>query len=405
MNMAAVRKLFAALIILSFVATTACSSKKNEANAKTDGNANRAPERIEVATAPVVERNARRGIEVVGSLEAEDEVTLSSRASGNLEEISIDIGTPVRRGQVIGRIDQRELTLKVEQAEATLRQAEAKLGVQSGGKLDVQKQPDVREAKAGLDRARYDLNAAKNLVEHGDISRQQQDVYQRTFEQAEARYQAALENVRNLEAQVEEKRAAVALAKKLLTDTAIISPINGVVKEKLASRGEYLEPGKAIVTIVQINPLRLKLEVPEIFAASVGRGQAVTLKVDSFADREFKGVINRINPSVDEKNRSLMAEAQVMNEGGVLRPGMFARAQIVSDSRGVALMVPEKAVVSLAGVNKVFIVEGDHAAERLVKLGAHDGSMVEIIEGIKLGDKVITSNTEKLHDGMTVSAS
>jgi RND family efflux transporter MFP subunit len=405
MNIAAVRKLFASLIILSLVALAACSGKKNEANAKTDGNANRAPERVEVATAPVVERSARRGIEVVGSLEAEDEVTLSSRASGNLEEISVDIGTPVRRGQVIGRIDQRELNLKVEQAEATLRQAEARLGIQSGGKLDVQKQPDVRQAKAGLDRARYDLNAAKNLVENGDISRQQQDVYQRTFEQAEARYQAALENVRNLEAQVEEKRAALALARKLLTDTAIISPINGVVKEKLASRGEYLEPGKAIVTIVQINPLRLKLEVPEIFAAGIGRGQAVTLKVDSFADREFKGVINRINPSVDEKNRSLMAEAQVMNEDGVLRPGMFARARIVSDSRGVALMVPEKAVVSLAGINKVFVVEGDHASERIVKLGAHDGSMVEIIEGVKVGDKVITSNTEKLHDGMTVSAS
>jgi RND family efflux transporter MFP subunit len=392
-------------MILSLAVMAACSARKNEANAKADGNANRATEQIEVATAAVVERNTRRGIEVVGSLEAEDEVTISSRASGNLEEITVDIGTPVRRGQVIGRIDQRELNLKVEQAEAALRQAEAKLGIQSGGKLDLQKQPDVRHAKAALDRARYDLNAAKNLVDNGDISRQQQDVYQRTFEQAEARYQSAIENVRNLEAQIEEKRAALALSKKLLTDTAIISPINGVVKEKTASRGEYLQPGTPIVTIVQINPLRLKLEVPEVFAANIARGQAVTLKVDSFAEREFKGVINRINPSVDEKNRSLMAVAEVMNDGGLLRPGMFARARIVSDADGVALMVPEKAVVSLAGVNKVFVVDGEHAAERLVKLGARDGSLVEIIEGIKLGDKVITSNTEKLHDGATVSAS
>jgi RND family efflux transporter MFP subunit len=404
MNIATIRKLFAALIILSLATMAACSGKKNEANAKTQSNANRDALNIEVATAPVVERNTRRGLEVVGSLEAEDEVTISSQASGNLDEISVDIGTPVRRGQVIGRIDQRELKLKVDEAEATLHQAEARLGIQSGGKLDLQKQPDVRQAKAALDRARYDLNAAQNLVEHGDISKQQQDVYQKTFEQAEARYQAALENVRHMEAQIEEKRAALALAKKQLTDTAIISPINGVVKEKLASRGEYLQPGKPIVTIVQINPLRLKLEVPEAFAARVGRGQAVTLTVDSFADREFKGVINRINPSVDEKSRSLMAQAEVMNEAGLLRPGMFARAQIVSDSKGVALMVPEKAVVSLAGINKVFIVEGDHATERLVKLGARDGSLVEIIEGIKLGDKVITSNTEQLHDGVTVSA-
>lgn len=405
MNTAALRRLLAALIILSSVTMAACSSKKNEANAKTDANVNRAPEQVQVSTAPVVERNTRRGLEVVGSLEAEDEVTLSSQASGNLDEISVDIGTPVRRGQIIGRIDQRELNLKVEQAEANLRQVEARLGIQSGGKLDLQKQPDVRQAKAALERARYDLNAAQNLVVNGDISKQQQDVYQKTFEQAEARYQAALENVRNLEAQIEEKRAALALAKKQLTDTAIISPISGVVKEKLASRGEYLQPGKPIVTIVQINPLRLKLEVPESFAANVGRGQAVTLKVDSFADREFKGVINRINPSVDEKNRSLVAEAQVTNEGGLLKPGMFVRAQIISDSKGVALMVPEKAVLSLAGISKVFVVEGDHAAERLVKLGARDGDLVEIIEGVKVGDRVITSSPDQLHHGIVVSAS
>ena len=129
------------------------------------------------------------------------------------------------------------------------------------------------------------------------------------------------------------------------------------------------------------------------------------MKVDSFADREFKGVIKRINPSVDEKNRSLIAEAEVINQSGLLRPGMFARAQIISETKGVALMVPEKAVVSLAGVNKVFVVEGDHAAERIVKLGGRDGSLIEIIEGVRLGERVITSNTEQLHDGALVSAS
>ncbi|HEX8186577.1 MAG TPA: biotin/lipoyl-binding protein, partial [Blastocatellia bacterium] len=205
MKLHGVKKLVTALMILSLILLAACN-RKQEANAKTDGNANLSPGHVEVASAPVIERNTRRGLEVVGSLEAEDEVTLSSRASGNLDEISVDIGTPVRSGQLIGRLDQRELKLKVDQAEANLRQAEARLGVESGGKLDLQKQPDVRQAKAALDRARYDLNAAQNLAEHGDISKQQQDVYQKTFEQAEARYQAALENVRNLEAQIEEKR-------------------------------------------------------------------------------------------------------------------------------------------------------------------------------------------------------
>lgn len=390
-----------ALVLLS-LCLGACSSKSKEATTKADSKPD--PVSIDVSTAAVVERSTNRGVEVVGSLEAEDEVTVSSQASGNLDEISVDLGSAVRRGQVIGHIDQRELKLKVDQAEGTLRQAEARLGIKRGERIDSQKQPDVRMAFAGLERARYDLNAYRNLANTGDISRQQLDVYQKTVDQAEARYQAALESVRNLEAIIEEKRAALDLAKKQLTDTDILSPINGVVKEKIASRGEYLQPGKPIVTLVQINPLRLKLEVPETFAAGVTRGQIITLKVDSFPDREFKGVIKRINPSMDEKNRSLMAEGEVANERALLRPGMFARATIVSDSKSTALMVPEKAIVSLAGVNKVFVLDGSRAVERPVKLGGRDGSLVEILEGIKSGERVITSNTEQLHDGASVSA-
>lgn len=395
-------QIISALILCSLAA---CSSKSKDTQvAKADAK-DTSTESIQVSTAPVVERTGNRGVEVVGSLDAEDEVTVSSQASGNLDEISVDLGSVVRRGQVIARLDQRELKLKVDQAQGTLHQAEARLGVSRDERVNPQKQPDVRQAFAALERARYDLTAYKALFETGTISSQQFDVYQKALDQAEARYQAALENVRNLEAAIEEKRAALDLAKKQLADSEILSPINGVVKEKSASRGEYLQPGKPIVTIVQINPLRLKLEVPETFAAGVVRGQVVTLRVDSFSDREFKGVIKRINPSMDEKNRSLIAEAEVTNANGLLRPGMFARAQIVSDSKSTSLMVPEKAVVSLAGVNKVFVVDAGHAVERLVKLGTRDGSLVEILEGIKSGDRVITSNTEQLHDGASVAVS
>lgn len=397
------RKLLAASSILSIALLASCSSKSKESAARADAKAEPAAA-IQVSTAPVVERSTNRGVEVVGSLEAQDQVTVSSQGSGNLESISVDLGSPVTRGQVIARIDQRELKLKRDQAEAALHQAEAKLGITRDGKIDPQKQPDVRQAVAALERARYDLTAAKKLFDAGTISNQQYDVYQKTVDQAEARYQASLENVRNLEGIIEEKRAALDLTKKQLADSDIISPLSGVVKEKTASRGEYLQPGKPVVTIVQINPLRLRLEVPETFAASIAKGQVVTLKVDSFAGREFKGVIKRINPSMDEKSRSLLAEAEVANPNALLRPGMFARSQIVSNSKTMALMVPEKAVVSLAGVTKIFVLEGNVAVERIVKLGARDGSLVEILEGVKAGERVITSNAEQLHDGSAVTA-
>ncbi|MEW6209413.1 MAG: efflux RND transporter periplasmic adaptor subunit [Acidobacteriota bacterium] len=393
---------FIILPLALMLSLSACSRGKQEATNSNKGEPS-APQTIEVSTSEVIERNMRRSLEVVGSLEAQDDVTISSQLSGNLDEITIDVGSVVRQGQVIARLDPRELRFRAEQQEAALRQAEAKLGVRPGEKIDPQKQPDVRAAKSLLDRARYDWDAAQTLVDKGDISRQQFDVYRRAFEQAEARYEAALENVRNLEAAIEEKRAQLALAKKQLSDTDIVSPISGVVREKLASRGEYLQPGKPIATIVQINPLRLRLEIPESFAATIAQGMTVSLRVDAFADQQFEGKIRRINPSIDEKSRSLIAEAEVSNAGGKLKPGMFARAQIVSDREGVALMVPERAVVSIAGVNKVFVVAGNQAAERMVKLGVRDGSMVEVVEGVRVGERVITSQTDKLQDGAMVS--
>ena len=393
------------LLIAGLGFVSACSKPKDEAGAKSESRDSKAAAPIDVATAPVIERNMRRSMEVVGSLEAEERVTLSSQSSGNLDEITVDVGTSVKRGQIIARIDARDLKLKVEQAEASLRQAEAKLGWTGGETFDPLRQADVRQARAAMERARYDWSAARDLVAHGDVSKQQYDVAQKAFEQAEARYQSAVENVRNLQASVEEKRASLALAKKQLQDVDIVSPVNGVIKEKLASRGEYLQPGKAVATVVQVNPLRLKIEFPENFAAGVKRGQQVTLKVDSFPDREFRGLITRINPSLDEKNRSLMAEAEVPNPGGLLRPGMFAHVEVTSDAPGAALMVPEKSVVSLAGVNKIFVEDGGRAIERKVKLGARDGGLVEIVEGVRTGERVITSNTDKLADGVAVVAS
>ena len=393
--------LIAIALLYAASTLTGCSGKNSGPMAK--ANTAEHVQVMEVTTEPVIERSIQRAFEVVGSLEAEDKVTLSSQASGTLDEIKVDVGTNVNRGQVIARIDARELKLRVDQAEAALRQAEARLGISRGEKYDPRKQPDVRQAAAALERARYDWTAAQNLVKNGDISRQAFDVAQRNYEQAEARYQSAIENARNLDASVEEKRAYLDLAKKQLKDVDIVTPISGVVKEKLSSKGEYLQPGKPVVTVVQINPLRLKIEAPESLSSTIKLGLTVKLTVDGFPDREFSGVIKRINPSLDERNRSLIAEAQVQNADGTLRPGMFARVQVMSSAKSTALMVPANAVVSIAGVNKVFVSESDKAVERLVRLGDKDGNLVEIIEGIRGGENVITSNMDKLQDGVQIS--
>src|SRR5215813_588934 len=397
------KKAFLAAITVLLCFLAACSSKSKDQSIRADSTET-PPPALDVNTSAVIERSTSRSVEVVGSLIAEDEVTVSSQASGNLSEITVDLGSVVRRGQVIGRMDQRELKLKVDQAEGTLHQAEARLGIKKGEKVDPSKQPDVRMAFAALERARYDLNASRSLSESGDISKQQLDVYQKTLDQAEARYQAALENVRNLEAIVEEKRAALDLAKKQLSDTEIVAPIGGVVKEKAASRGEYLQPGKPIVTIVQIDPLRLRADIPEYAAASVQTGQTMTLTVEAFPQRSFTGRVVHIGPSLNEQTRALTVEAQVSNPNNLLRPGMFAKSNLITSKDAMAIMVPRRAVQAIAGLNKLFVIDNGRVIERIVKIGATDGDLVEVLEGVKTGETVATSNLDKLQDGSIVNA-
>src|SRR5262249_58278257 len=129
---------------------------------------------------------------------------------------------------------------------------------------------------------------------------------------------------------VDERGAALALAKKGVVDTVVLAPISGAVKEKHSSRGSYLPVNGKIVTLVKINPLRLRAEIPESSAAAVRTGQTIKVAVDAFPNRTFSGRVVRIGPSLDEKTRALTVEAEVANPGNLLRPGMFAKSQLIT---------------------------------------------------------------------------
>jgi RND family efflux transporter MFP subunit len=247
-----------------------------------------------------------------------------------------------------------------------------------------------------------DLDRATRLVENGDISRSVYDQAVINHSSTQARYQAALDAVNQQLALLEQQRAALALAKKAITDTVVRAPISGAVKEKLASRGTYLPVNGKIVTIVKINPLRLRADIPEYAAGTVRMGQTVTLTVDAFQDRTFTGRVVRIGPSLNEQTRALTVEAEVPNPVRMLRPGMFAKTQLITAKDAPAVMVPQRAVVNVAGLSKVFVIENGQAVERIVKTGANDGELVEIIEGVNDGELVALNNLDKLQTGGAV---
>jgi RND family efflux transporter MFP subunit len=398
------KSLYLAALVVAAALAAACanSQAKDEANTASNSQPTATPTPVDVATAPAITRNLQREVEVVGSFAADEEVVVSAQAAGELSQLNVDFGGYVSQGQVIATIDQRDAKLKVEQAEATLKQTVARLGMKEGEKFDSNQNADVRVAKSQLDWAKLELDRSVKLIEKGDIPRSSYDEKVTNHNLAQARYQAALDSVDQQLAAVDQQKAALALAKKALADTVVRSPISGAVKEKHASRGSYLMVNGKIVTLVKINPLRLRADIPESSVAAVRTGQTINVTVDAFPNRPFTGRVVRIGPSLDEKTRALTVEAEVANSGNLLRPGMFAKSRLITSANAPAVMVPQRAVVTVAGLSKVFVIESGKAVERVVKTGATDGDLIEIVEGVKDGEAVATSNLDKLQTGTAV---
>lgn len=387
---------------------SACGRKSAEPEARAETKASATPPpAIEVSSSVAVTRNLQRSVDVVGSLAADEEVVVSAQIAGELSQLNVDFGSFVAQGQVIAVIDQRDAKLKVEQAEATLKQTLARLGLpetlKEGERYDAEKNADVKVAKAQLDWAKLELDRQAKLIENGDVSRSSYDNNLTQYNLAQARYQAAIDQVNQQLAVVEQQRAALNLTKKSMTDTVVRSPISGAVKEKHASRGAYLPVNGQIVTLVKINPLRLRADIPEYAAAIVRNGQTMNLTVESFANRVFSGRVVRIGPSLNEQTRSLTVEAQVANPSHLLRPGMFAKSSLITAKAAPVVMVPQRAVTTVAGLSKAFVIENGRVTERIVKTGATDGDLIEITDGVKEGEKVAVSDLDKLQTGSVVA--
>jgi len=346
----------------------------------------------EVRVAPAAERTLARTVSATGTLAADDQVVLGTKVAGRLAEIPVDLGTRVRRGQVIGKLDQSDFKLRVDQADAALQQARVRLGLAPTGsdeRVDSEQTAIVRQARAVLDEARLTRDRSVKLMEQGLIARAQLDSAEASLQVAEGRYQDALEEVRNRQAIIVQRRSELDLARQQLTDTVILSPLDGAVSLKQASVGEYLAAGAPIATLVRVHPLRLRVPVPEREGASVRAGHAVTLTVEG-DPTVYRGRVVRLSPIVQEQNRTLLVEAEVPNERGFLRPGSFARVDIMTEVSQPVVTVPASAIIVFAGVEKVLVVREGKTAEVRVTTGRRLGADVEVVEGLKRGEAVVS---------------
>lgn len=363
-----------------------------------------APKPLAITAVPAKVQSARRTFEVTGTLQPYESVVLSAQVDGMVAKIHVDLGDRVKEGQPLAEIDRAEFQIQLDQAAASLQQAMARLGLKQGEDPKAVKEEQTTEvlrAKAALDEAEAQHRRVKNLFELQIGTQQAVDQADAAYRTAQANQRASIDSVRALKAQIEQYRAAVELAKKKLSDTTLRAPFAGSVQQRHISPGQYLKVQAPAFSIVQTNPLRLRAEVAERFAHAVRASQQVRLAVDGL-QQTFTARISRVSPAVTEQSRTLLVEALVDNGQQLLRPGLFARASIVSDQTENVLLVPASAVLNFYGINKVFAVNNGQVQERVVKLGDRFGDQFEVLEGIKAQELIATSSLEKLTIGARV---
>lgn len=359
------------------------------------------PPPVEVTAARAEVRKVVRTIDVVGSLAPEETVTVSGEVAGRVAAVHADFGQTVRKGQVLVELEKTEIALQLDRAKAALAQALARIGLdpgQAGTRPD--STPSIREAQAQMLDAKSKYDNAKRLVESGDIARERYDELEKTLQARQAGLDSMRDDLRVQMANVQALKADVGIQEERLRDTRIVAPFDGQVSERTVAPGQYMKENTPMMTIVKVNPLRLHVDVPEVAVRALHAGTEVTFTTEAVPDKEFKAVIRHLNPGLNERARALVAEGRLLTSDARLKPGMFVQVKVIAARDVETVMVPERALLNVAGLTKVFVARDGKAVEYKVSAGTRQDGWVEAVGApLKPGDLIVTSSLPSLVTG------
>lgn len=357
-----------------------------------------------VKTEAVREEAVHRTVEVVGTLAAEDNVTLSSQAEGVVRRVLADLGDAVKADQPLVELDHEKPQYNLDQQKASLARSLTKYGGTDINHLPpAEETPDVRKAAAELAQAKQANERAEELHKRTLIPQQSLDDAKAAYQSKLASYDSALQTAKNLRADIDVADAALKLADRQLRDAFIRAPFDGFVQKRMVSIGELVKSDMPVMTVVRVDPLKVLAEIPERMAPWIKVGQAVTLKVDAFPDRMFNGTISRISPGVNTQTRTFSFEALAPNPGAILKPGTFARVRLETALVEQVMTIPYTAMQYRYGINRAFVVKDSALTARELKLGDRQGDRMEITDGLKPGELIALTDVDNLTDGMKVS--
>ncbi len=317
---------------------------------------------------------AKRGdvaahLTVVGNLIGLQTVDVAPRTAGRLLSVNVQMGDPVRRGQVMAKVEDREIVEQVRAAEASQEVAKA----------------TIRQRDADLNVAQLNFERSKNLFSRGLLAKQ-------ALDDAESRYLAAVAQLDLSKAQLSQNDARLQELQFNLNNTIITSPVDGFVGKRNVDPGAMVNTNTAIASVVDISRLKLVVNVVEKDLRMVTAGDVGIVEVDAYPGEKFNGRIARVAPVLDPATRTASIEIEVPNGDKRLKPGMYARISLTVEERKNALVAPKNAVIDFENKRGVWMPSEDRRAQFVpVTLGIEGPEHIEVVAGLKEGDRFVTT--------------
>ncbi len=318
-----------------------------------------------IVTETAVTGSVSDQVSTTGSVLPEREVVIAAEGSGRVIKLPVSLGSVVKKGALLAKLDSTVQRAQAKQAHANLRQAEA-----------------------ALELAASEFARAETL--HG-----KQAVSDLVLEQRRIQHESS-------EAGVEAARAGVALANKAVADCSVRAPFAGTVAEVHLELGALVAPGTPSFRLVSIKQVRVLSGVSGSAVGKIQIGMPIDLRIPSLGDRAFRGVVGRIGPTADPRTRTYPLEANVENKDGALRPGMMAKVDVILAQRSEVVLVPRSCIIEDTPPH-VFVVRDGRAEQRSVTLGQNQDELVEVLSGIEAGEVMVSLGRQRLSDGDLVS--
>ncbi|MDP2971249.1 MAG: efflux RND transporter periplasmic adaptor subunit [Deltaproteobacteria bacterium] len=372
---------------------------------------------IPVQISPVIRKQMTYSLTVTGDIAPMMQVDLFPKVSGYLERIDVNLGDSARQGQGIAQIDRADFLQKVKEVEAKVAQAKANLSeLEAGSRPEELRQAEeaLRQAQSRFDNAKLHRERIEALFKRQVISKKEADIAEMDYTVAEAQLAASQQNLKLVRegarqevregsrAKLKEMEALLAQEQIRLQNTLIVAPFQGEIIRKYIDAGALVSPSTPIVNLVHTMTLKIVANVLEKDIPLLKPAMKAKIRTEAYPDRVFEGKVARINTGLDLTTRTLQAEIEIPNSSRLLKPGMFARIEVVLLEKPQVLAIPSNAVIVEQGEQFVYVVEGNKAVRKPVVTGIEQDRFVEVREGLKEGDQVIVRGQEAIRENTTI---